>query len=92
MEDITGATFALNNPGAYGGVRCYQLIPPPLIAILGMNRIQRRPWVVGDQIQLRGIAVLDLSFDHRVLDGADAIQFVEAVRMMLEAFPFEVIE
>jgi pyruvate/2-oxoglutarate dehydrogenase complex dihydrolipoamide acyltransferase (E2) component len=92
VEELTGATFAINNPGALGGVRCYQIIPAPRVAIVGLNRIQKRPWVVGDQIVPRDIAAVDLSFDHRALDGADGIRFLEALKTILEKFPFEVIE
>jgi pyruvate/2-oxoglutarate dehydrogenase complex dihydrolipoamide acyltransferase (E2) component len=92
VEELTGATFAVNNPGALGGVRCYQIIPAPRVAIVGLNRIQKRPWVVGDKIVPRSIAAVDLSFDHRVLDGADAIRFLETLKTILEKFPFEVIE
>ena len=92
VEELTGATFAVNNPGAFGGARCYQIIPSPRVAIVALNRIFKRPWVVGESVQPRHIAALDLSFDHRVLDGADAIQFLEALKKLLENFPFEVTE
>ncbi len=80
VEDLTGATFAINNPGAVGGDRAYQIIPPPLVAIIGINRVQKRPWVVNDQIAVREVCSVDLSFDHRVIDGAEAIRFIEAVK------------
>ncbi|MFO1518104.1 MAG: dihydrolipoamide acetyltransferase family protein [bacterium] len=89
VQESTGATFAVNNPGAIGGVRCYQIIPAPLSAIVGLNRIQERPWVKEGQIVPRKIGVVDLSFDHRISDGEQAIRFVEAVKACLEKFPFE---
>jgi pyruvate/2-oxoglutarate dehydrogenase complex dihydrolipoamide acyltransferase (E2) component len=92
VEELTGATFAVNNPGAMGGARCYQIIPSPLVAIVGLNRVQTRPWVAEGKIVPREVVVVDLSFDHRVLDGADAIRFLEEVKKILEKFPFEVVK
>lgn len=92
VDELTGATFVVNNPGAVGGSRCDQVIPLPTVAIIALNRIQKRPWVLGDEIKVRHVVGVDLAFDHRPLDGADAIQFVEEVKKILEHFPFEVLE
>lgn len=89
IDELTGATFLVNNPGALGGSRSYQLIPHPLVAIIGLNKIQKKPWVIENQIIPRDIATIDLSFDHRVVDGAEAIQFAEETRKILENFPFD---
>lgn len=89
IDELTGATFLVNNPGALGGSRSYQLIPHPLVAIVGLNKIQKKPWVMENQIIPREIATVDLSFDHRVVDGAEAIQFAEETRKILENFPFD---
>ncbi len=89
VEESTGATFVVNNPGAFGGSRCYQIIPSPLGSIVGMNRIQDRPWVVEGKIVPRKIAEVDMSFDHRLFDGAEVIQFLESLKKILENFPFE---
>ncbi len=91
VDELTGATFVVNNPGAVGGTRCYQIIPLPMVAIVALNRISKKAWVVGDEIKIRHIASVDLSFDHRPLDGADAIAFVEELKKSLEHFPFEIV-
>ncbi len=88
VEELTGATFVVNNPGAIGGNRCLQIIPLPMVAIVAMNRIQKRPWVVDEAIGIREVAALDLAFDHRPLDGADGILFLEEVKKQLENFEF----
>lgn len=92
VDELTGATFVVNNPGAVGGSRCDQIIPLPTVAIIALNRIQKRPWVIGDEVKIRHIVGIDLAFDHRPLDGADGIQFVEEVKKILEHFPFEVVD
>ncbi len=92
VDELTGATFVVNNPGAVGGSRCDQIIPLPTVAIIALNRIQKRPWVMEDEIKIRHIVAVDLAFDHRPLDGADGIQFVEEVKKILERFPFEIVE
>ena len=92
VDELTGATFVVNNPGAVGGSRCDQIIPLPTVAIIALNRIQKRPWVMKDEIKIRHVVGVDLAFDHRLLDGADGIQFVEEVKKILEHFPFEGVE
>ncbi|MBL7685286.1 MAG: 2-oxo acid dehydrogenase subunit E2 [Deltaproteobacteria bacterium] len=89
VEDSTGGTFAVNNPGAFGGSRCFQIIPFPMSAIIGLNRISDRPWIWQGDLTSRKIAAIDFSFDHRLYDGAEAIQFLEQVKNILEQFPFE---
>ncbi len=91
VDELTGATFVVNNPGAVGGSRCDQIIPLPTVAIIALNRIQKKPWVMGNEIQIRHVVGVDLAFDHRPLDGADGIQFAEEVKKTLEHFPFEVL-
>lgn len=91
VDDLSGASFVVNNPGAVGGSRCYQIIPLPMVAIVALNRIIKKPWVLGDEIKIRHVAAVDLSFDHRPLDGADAIAFVEELKKSLEHFPFEIL-
>ncbi len=92
VEELTGATFVVNNPGAVGGNRCLQIIPLPMVAIVAINRIQKRPWVVEEAIGIREVAAIDLAFDHRPLDGADGILFLEEVKKNLEHFDFEAID
>lgn len=87
-QDLTGATFTINNAGALGAVRSSQIIPHPQAAILAMNRVVRRPWVVGEKIEIHPVMNLDLAFDHRIVDGDQAVKFLESVREGLENFDF----
>jgi 2-oxoisovalerate dehydrogenase E2 component (dihydrolipoyl transacylase) len=93
VEELTGGTFTFNNSGALGAIRSQQVIPPPQVAILAMNRIVRRPWVVKDKqgsetVAIRSIVDLDLAFDHRIIDGDHAVRFLVAIREQLESFDF----
>lgn len=88
-SELTGATFTVNNTGALGTLRSHQIIPYPQAAIVAINRVVKRPWVVGDQIEIRPILSLDISFDHRLLDGAGAIKFLSDIAAELERFDFK---
>jgi pyruvate dehydrogenase E2 component (dihydrolipoamide acetyltransferase) len=84
-EELMGSTFTITSLGALGGVMATAIINPPEVAILGVHRIAKRPAVVGDQIVIRDLMNLSLSFDHRVIDGFDAAQFVAEIKRVLEA-------
>ncbi len=84
-DELLGSTFTITSLGALGGVMATAIINPPEVAILGVHRIARRPAVVGDQIVIRDLMNLSLSFDHRVVDGFDAAQFVAEIKRTLEA-------
>ena len=84
-EELMGSTFTITSLGALGGVMATAIINPPEVAILGVHRIARRPAVVGDQIVIRDLMNLSLSFDHRVIDGFDAALFVAEIKRTLEA-------
>jgi pyruvate dehydrogenase E2 component (dihydrolipoamide acetyltransferase) len=84
-DELMGSTFTITSLGALGGVMATAIITPPEVAILGVHRIAKRPAVVGDQIVIRDLMNLSLSFDHRVVDGFDAAQFVAEIKRTLEA-------
>ena len=84
-DELIGSTFTITSLGALGGVMATAVINPPEVAILGVHRIARRPAVVGDQIVIRDLMNVSLSFDHRVVDGFDAAQFVAEIKRALEA-------
>ena len=84
-EELTGSTFTITSLGALGGVMATAIINPPEVAILGVHRIAKRPAVVKDQIVIRDLMNLSLSFDHRVIDGFDAAQFVAEIKRSLES-------
>jgi len=85
-EDISGGTFTVNNPGALGSVASTPLINHPQAAILQAEAVVKRPVVVDDAIAMRSMMNLEVSFDHRILDGGVALRFLNAVKHRLEAY------
>jgi 2-oxoglutarate dehydrogenase E2 component (dihydrolipoamide succinyltransferase) len=83
-DEVQGGTFTITNPGVYGGLIGTPIINQPQVAILGVGIIKKRPWVIDDAIAIRQIGMLGLSFDHRVIDGAIADQFLAVVRDVIE--------
>jgi pyruvate/2-oxoglutarate dehydrogenase complex dihydrolipoamide acyltransferase (E2) component len=82
--ELEGGTFTITNPGVFGGVLSTPIIHQPQAAILGVQAIQKRPVVRDDRIAIRSMMYLCLSYDHRIVDGATAVQFLQAVRRHLE--------
>ncbi|MBV8364974.1 MAG: 2-oxo acid dehydrogenase subunit E2 [Candidatus Eremiobacteraeota bacterium] len=86
MDDLTDGTITVDNTGSLGSIASVPIINPPQAAIVTTEAIVRRPWVVDDAIAIRDIMNLCLSLDHRVLDGAVASHFLQAVKKRLESF------
>lgn len=87
-EEVAGGTFTITNPGPYGALFGTPIIAQPQVAILGVGGVHKRPVVVeGDAIAVRSMVFLALSFDHRLIDGAVADQFMAAVKRRLEGWP-----
>jgi 2-oxoglutarate dehydrogenase E2 component (dihydrolipoamide succinyltransferase) len=84
LEDLTGGTFTLTNGGVFGSLMSTPIVNAPQSAILGMHKIQERPMVVRGQILARPMMYLALTYDHRIIDGRDAVQFLVAVKDYLE--------
>ena len=85
LPDVQGGTFTVNNPGTFGNILSYAIINSPEAAILSMEAIVKRPVVLdGDAIAVRSMMNLCLSFDHRVMDGANAARFLQGLRRWLE--------
>jgi 2-oxoglutarate dehydrogenase E2 component (dihydrolipoamide succinyltransferase) len=84
-DEVQGGTFTITNPGSFGGWSGTPIINQPQVAILGVGVIKKRPVVIDDAIAIRQIGVLALSFDHRIIDGAVADQFLAHVRDVIEA-------
>jgi pyruvate dehydrogenase E2 component (dihydrolipoamide acetyltransferase) len=84
LADLKGGTFTITNYGAIGGIYGFPIIHHPEVAILGMGRILEKPLVVKGQIEVRKVLPLSLSFDHRVVDGAEAARFLNTVLQYLE--------
>ncbi|SEP85893.1 2-oxoglutarate dehydrogenase E2 component [Ectothiorhodospira magna] len=84
MEDLTGGTFTISNGGVFGSLLSTPIINPPQSAILGMHRIQERPMAENGQVVIRPMMYLALSYDHRIIDGREAVQFLVTIKDMLE--------
>ncbi len=84
LADLQGGTFSITNGGVFGSLVSTPLLNPPQSAILGMHAIQQRPVVVGGEIVARPMMYLALSYDHRIIDGKEAVQFLVAVKASLE--------
>ncbi|MEA1650131.1 2-oxoglutarate dehydrogenase complex dihydrolipoyllysine-residue succinyltransferase [Nitrospirillum sp. BR 11164] len=84
MEDMTGGTFTISNGGVYGSLMSSPILNAPQSGILGMHKIQERPMVVGGQIVIRPMMYLALSYDHRIIDGREAVTFLVRVKECIE--------
>jgi 2-oxoglutarate dehydrogenase E2 component (dihydrolipoamide succinyltransferase) len=84
LEELTGGTFTITNGGVFGSLLSTPILNLPQSAILGMHKIQERPVVVEGQVVARPMMYLALSYDHRIIDGKEAVQFLVAVKDALE--------
>jgi 2-oxoglutarate dehydrogenase E2 component (dihydrolipoamide succinyltransferase) len=84
IEEMTGGTFTITNGGVFGSLMSTPIINPPQAAILGMHKIQERAMVVDGQVVVRPMMYLALSYDHRLIDGKDSVQFLVAIKDLLE--------
>jgi pyruvate dehydrogenase E2 component (dihydrolipoamide acetyltransferase) len=84
VDEVTGGTFTVSNLGVFDVEVFTPIINPPECAILGVGKILPKPWVVDDQVTIRPIATLSLSFDHRIIDGAKAAAFLQEVKQNLQ--------
>ncbi|MFT6346942.1 MAG: 2-oxoglutarate dehydrogenase E2 component (dihydrolipoamide succinyltransferase) [Myxococcota bacterium] len=84
IADLMGATFTISNGGVYGSLMSTPIINPPQSGILGMHKIQERPMVVNGEIKIRPMMYLALSYDHRIIDGKEAVTFLVRIKELLE--------
>lgn len=84
IEEMSGGTFTITNGGVYGSLISTPIINPPQSAILGMHKIQERPMAVNGQVVIRPMMYLALSYDHRLIDGKTAVQFLVTVKDLIE--------
>lgn len=85
FEDLTGGTFTITNGGIFGSMLSTPILNPPQCAILGMHAIKERPVVINGEIVIRPIMYLALSYDHRLVDGKEAVQFLITIKECLES-------
>ncbi len=84
VQDLIGGTFTISNGGVYGSMLSTPILNPPQSAILGMHRIDRRPMAVKDAVEIRPMMYLALSYDHRIIDGREAVTFLVRIRERIE--------
>ena len=84
IEDMIGGTFTISNGGVFGSLMSTPILNPPQTGILGMHKIQERPMVVNGEIQIRPMMYLALSYDHRLIDGSEAVRFLVTIKDFLE--------
>jgi 2-oxoglutarate dehydrogenase E2 component (dihydrolipoamide succinyltransferase) len=84
LEELSGGTFTITNGGIFGSLLSTPILNPPQSAILGMHAIQKRPIAVGDEVKVRPMMYLALSYDHRLIDGRESVTFLVRMKELLE--------
>jgi 2-oxoglutarate dehydrogenase E2 component (dihydrolipoamide succinyltransferase) len=84
MDDMTGGTFTITNGGTFGSMMSTPIVNPPQAAILGMHNILQRPMAINGQVVIRPMMYLALSYDHRLIDGKEAVSFLVTIKNLLE--------
>ena len=84
IDEMTGGTFTITNGGVFGSLMSTPILNPPQAAILGMHKIQERPMAVNGEVKILPMMYLALSYDHRIIDGKEAVQFLVAIKDLLE--------
>src|SRR5205085_9859175 len=84
IEDLTGGTFTISNGGVYGSLLSTPILNPPQTGILGMHKIMPRPMAIDGKVEIRPMMYLALSYDHRAVDGKEAVTFLIKVKQGIE--------
>ena len=84
ISDMAGGTFTISNGGVYGSLMSSPILNPPQSGILGMHKIQKRPIAIGDKVEIRPMMYLALSYDHRIVDGREAVSFLVRIKEIIE--------
>jgi 2-oxoglutarate dehydrogenase E2 component (dihydrolipoamide succinyltransferase) len=84
LDDLRGGTFSITNGGVYGSLMSTPIVNPPQVAILGLHAIKERPVGVGGQVVLRPMMYTALTYDHRIVDGAEAVRFLVRIKDLVE--------
>jgi 2-oxoglutarate dehydrogenase E2 component (dihydrolipoamide succinyltransferase) len=84
IPDLTGGTFTISNGGVYGSLMSMPILNPPQSGILGMHKIQNRPVAIGDKVEIRPMMYLTMSYDHRIVDGREAVTFLVRIKECIE--------
>ena len=84
MKELQGGTFTISNGGVYGSLMSTPILNPPQSGILGMHKIQERPIAVDGKVEIRPMMYLALSYDHRIIDGKEAVTFLVRIKECIE--------
>ena len=84
LNDLKGGTFTITNGGVFGSLLSTPILNPPQVGILGLHAIKDRPMAIGGQVQIRPMMYMALTYDHRIVDGAEAVQFLVRVKQLVE--------
>jgi 2-oxoglutarate dehydrogenase E2 component (dihydrolipoamide succinyltransferase) len=84
LSDLEGGTFTISNGGVYGSLLSTPILNTPQSAILGMHKIEKRPVVIDDQVAIRPMMYVALSYDHRIVDGREAVTFLKRIKECVE--------
>jgi 2-oxoglutarate dehydrogenase E2 component (dihydrolipoamide succinyltransferase) len=83
-EDLEGGTFTISNGGIYGSLLSTPIVNPPQSGILGLHSIQERPIALNGQVVIRPMMYLALTYDHRIIDGREAVSFLKTIKEVIE--------
>ncbi len=84
LEDLRGGTFTITNGGVFGSLLSTPILNPPQVGILGLHKIEERPVALGGEVVIRPMMYVALSYDHRIVDGREAVQFLVRVKELIE--------
>ena len=84
LEDLRGGTFTITNGGVFGSLLSTPILNPPQVGILGLHKIEERPVAVNGQVVIRPMMYVALTYDHRIVDGREAVQFLVRVKELVE--------
>jgi 2-oxoglutarate dehydrogenase E2 component (dihydrolipoamide succinyltransferase) len=84
IHDLSGGTFTITNGGVFGSLLSTPILNPPQSSILGMHAIQERPIAIKGEVQIRSMMYVALTYDHRLIDGSDAVSFLVHLKQLLE--------
>ena len=84
LEELKGGTFTITNGGVFGSLLSTPILNPPQVGILGLHKIEERPVAVGGQVVVKPMMYVALSYDHRIVDGLEAVQFLVKVKELIE--------
>src|SRR6202022_3352035 len=84
IEDLRGGTFTVTNGGVFGSLLSTPILNPPQVGILGLHAIQQRPVAAGGQVVIKPMMYVALTYDHRIVDGSEAVQFLVRIKRLVE--------